>query len=1431
VSIIDYTGSNNPNALVLTDNSTQLRQDVGSSVQSGVISETGGSFGLEKIGSGTLIFEADNTYTGVTTISDGTLQLGWYGYSGSITGDVIDNALLVFLRRDDITFGGVISGTGGVEQAARGMVILTGANTYTGGTTVDVDATLQIGNGGTTGSLPDMTAAPFWITNNGTLIFNRSDTSILHNIVNGTGEVFKQGAGTLIVTGTLNGTRITVSQGILQFGSGPEDGGFNADVTNNAALTFDYNANFISHIGHVVSGSGSVTLSGGGGVIYDAAQTYTGGTVISAGLLQLGTGGNLSSAGALTINGGTFDLAGRSQVIGTLSGTGGTIALGGGSLTSVSNVRATLASTVTGNGSFTYAGASTAGVLILSGANTYSGGTIVNGGILSLGAGGSLLNSGNLTVNIGGIFDLANQNQTIGALGGSGGEVSLASGTLTTDFAGSSTFVGAITGSGNFIKSGTGTLVVGGMSNYFGTTTINGGTLQIGSGGTDGRLDSSQTIDNGALIFNPINITRVAGAISGTGTLTQVGSGTLILEGNNTYTGNTTVSAGIIQIGNGGWNGFVAGNIAVSNGATLAFYRSNSLTYNGVISGAGHVTQSGSGTTILGATNTYTGITTVSQGTLLVDGSIASSAVTVASGAILGGAGIAGTTSIQSGGRLAPGYGIGTLHVNGNLTLASGALFSEELSPGAVDEVIVSGNASIAGNLTANFSGGSYGHQTYTILHSSGALSGTFANLSVTGLPAGVSVGLTYGAHDVTLTTDSAPATATANISARQGQSIALSNLFSVSDADGDAITGYQLWDSTRDPLSGHFEINGVAQAAGTIINVSAAQLAQTSFVAGSVGDSLQIRAFDGYAWSAADNAGWSPFTLSIRSNSPPSLSTTTQRLTAGQSLALSSLTAVTDADGDTITRYQLWDSTRDPNSGHWMVNGQAQAAGTVIDITAAQLGQTSFVAGTVNDSLQIRAFDGIAWSAPDTGSWAPFTIGPQVNNAPAVQTSNRSIARGVTTALSSLITVSDADSDTITEYQLWDGSRDPNSGHFVVNNVVQAAGTIIDISAAQLGQTTFVTGSLGDSLQIRAFDGISWSAADTASWSPFTVSVPDAAPVVSTSNVTKSHLQNYVLSSLFSATDADGDAMTRYQLWDSTRDPNSGHFVINGQAQSAGTVIDITAAQLAQTSFFTGMVGDNLQIRAFDGIAWSDADTASWAPFTVSIPANNPPVVSTGSQNAMHGRTLALSSLFSVTDADGDAMTRYQLWDSTRDPLSGHFVVNGVAQAAGTVIDITAAQLGQTSFVTGEVSDSLQIRAFDGLSWSDADNASWQPFNISVTPYTSPSMSTQDVSITAGQSLALSGLINITDLDGDSMTRYELWDSTRGPNSGSWVVNGQVQAAGTVIDITAAQLTQTNFLSGTAGIIDSVQVRAFDGINWTAADNAAWAPFHITAT
>ena len=81
--------------------------------------------------------------------------------------------------------------------------------------------------------------------------------------------------------------------------------------------------------------------------------------------------------------------------------------------------------------------------------------------------------------------------------------------------------------------------------------------------------------------------------------------------------------------------------------------------------------------------------------------------------------------------------------------------------------------------------------------------------------------------------------------------SLSASSLFSVSDADNDTIAAYHLWDATNDPLSGYFAINGVAQSANQVINVSPSQLAQTTFETGTNADTLSVQAYDGTAWSA----------------------------------------------------------------------------------------------------------------------------------------------------------------------------------------------------------------------------------------------------------------------------------------------------------------------------------------------------------------------------------------------------------------------------------------------------------------------------------------------------------------------------------------------------------------------------------------------------
>ncbi|CAJ0800275.1 autotransporter outer membrane beta-barrel domain-containing protein [Ralstonia holmesii] len=211
-------------------------------------------------------------------------------------------------------------------------------------------------------------------------------------------------------------------------------------------------------------------------------------------------------------------------------------------------------------------------------------------------------------------------------------------------------YAGQIVGAGALEKTGRGTLTLGAGNTYSGGTTITQGTLAIGADSALGGTAGGLTFNGGTLQLTgnvdvaatrAIGITNANGTIdtqgftstvsqgiSGVGALTKAGSGTLVLAGDNTYQGGTTVAAGTLQLGTGGTSGSILGNV-VDNG-TLAFNRSDVFTFGGAVSGTGGITQAGTGTTVLTANNAIQGDTLVASGALAIgDATHASAALGV----------------------------------------------------------------------------------------------------------------------------------------------------------------------------------------------------------------------------------------------------------------------------------------------------------------------------------------------------------------------------------------------------------------------------------------------------------------------------------------------------------------------------------------------------------------------------------------------------------------------------------------------------------------------------------------------------------------------------------------------------------------------------------------------------------------------------------
>jgi fibronectin-binding autotransporter adhesin len=650
-----------------------------------------------------------------------------------------------------------ITGTGTVNQNSSGTMVLSGTHTYTGRTTVNagtlrvlgtlgltpvevrdtatLDGTGRIGGGVVVRSggtfAPGGAATPGALTV-GSLVLDAGAQASYRfgapNVVGGPLNDLTNMPGSLSLGGTLN---------IIDAGSFASTPGsyrvfnYGGTLTNPAGLALGSTPGYAP--GDVVvqtSVAGQVNLiasQAGLPISFWDGPNVTANSRVDGGTdaWNNSTGNWTNANGAINQNwipgfgifagtAGIATLAENVKVMGLQFTTDGYVVRGAGNTIDLigmpsaaqslmrvdAGVTATLATSLVGTGGLEK---KDAGTLVLSGANTYGGGTTVTAGRLQVGDGGA---TGNLP------GDVVNNAE------------------LMFKRSDTTTYAGIVSGTGKFVQAGSGNLTLTGANTYTGGTLVSAGTLTGNTTSLQGPIVTEAT-----LAFDQAAAGTFGAPISGAGELVKLGAGNLTLTGTHSYSGGTVVKAGTLT----GTTGSLQG--AIVNLADVVFDQPGSGTYAGVMSGTGNLTKAGAGVLTLTGTSTYAGHTALVGGSMWVNGALANtSAMTASNGTVLGGSGkIAGLTTMSAGSTLSPGTDAGAIgHLSlGALILTPASTLDFDLSkPNVIgpqnDRIDVDGNLTLAGTLHVT-DGGQFASMpgSYRLINYGGTLTGNAASLAL----------------------------------------------------------------------------------------------------------------------------------------------------------------------------------------------------------------------------------------------------------------------------------------------------------------------------------------------------------------------------------------------------------------------------------------------------------------------------------------------------------------------------------------------------------------------------------------------------------------------------------------------------------------------------------------------------------------------------
>ncbi|HYE06979.1 MAG TPA: autotransporter-associated beta strand repeat-containing protein, partial [Planctomycetota bacterium] len=681
---------------------------------SGVIS---GSGSLTKQDAGTLILTALNTYTGTTTIAGGIARAGQdvvassdgaFGNAASaiqLTGGVLESATATFSRAIETgAAGGRLDGYGATRTIAS---------------TVSVAAT-SAPNQGLTGSY--VAAALRLVTEDDwratrTVAATRVDATVLTGS-NAWGTAAERAAFGIGGSDTDWDTFSVQWDGYIQVVT---TCAIATQSDDNSRVWLDLDADDVVDAGEWGSNNW-------GGAAGQSPTTVTTHASVAPGVYRIRVQYD-EGAGANSMYLLWSDAANSAGVVDSryvipaarLSPTGFAMQVGGVTAASAAGQQLTLSGAISGAGGIEKIGTST---VVVTGAGTYTGTTTVTAGTLALGAADRLPATA-LTMASGATFDLAGFNETVGSLSGAG-TVTLGIATLTTGDASSTTFAGAIGGSGGLTKQGAGTFTLSGANGFTGATTINAGTLLLAGG--------AALADAGAVV-----LADVAGATLQLSAADEtIGS----LAGGGASGGNVVLGARLLTIGG-----------------------STTTTYDGVISGTGAVTRSGTGVQTLTRACTFTGATTVSAGTLNVNAASASATGSLTGTGTIGGTGTVGpitSTAASSATVIRPGtaasrgtFAAGATNLsagtNPTVQVRVAGYTTAGTSYDRLDLATAAGALTLGGSsiLSIDLSGVTTIGTATGVITCAGTPSGTFTTVSVINNPSGFAVTVQYNAGSV----------------------------------------------------------------------------------------------------------------------------------------------------------------------------------------------------------------------------------------------------------------------------------------------------------------------------------------------------------------------------------------------------------------------------------------------------------------------------------------------------------------------------------------------------------------------------------------------------------------------------------------------------------------------------------------------------------